>query len=390
MWLTRRHSILKRSFPVRSFSLLNLSYYDGSERQREYTLAYLERMMKTMENMQEERFFDYERRKAKYDPKTGKIELLRFTLKPEKKIIKNFDDMQREKAELSKELKLSAKDVESASEDELAKRYEQLYERTEEGYLINRADFYAESIDKMRIDCGLIVQRPPIFLYQHKFDRDWLVFKNKITNEYDFDLKKYYKEIKEDASLMDSMFANNPYISLNNIDNLPSHEQKMPDGTVKRYCASSKHWKKVDPAVTDNKSLHYCAQQKIYLLLRNKYTGKWEFPSTAVFGTESFMEARKEFFATLSDNKWFVSHKNSMPIVSTLRPFTEHEKKDEKNVYLHGVRTYYFNAYHLRGLTDMCLEDTDWDDFVWASKADMNKYLCSRRFGIFNDILEHR
>lgn len=390
MWLTKRHSILRRTFPTRAFSLINMEYYDGSKRQEDQARAYLERLLTTIKNMQDERFFDYERRKAKYDPKTGKIELIKYHLKPEKKIIRNFDDMQREKAELTKELQLSTKDVESASEEELAKRYEQLYERTEEGYLINTADFYAESVDHMRVDCGLIIQRPPIFLYHNKIDRDWLLFKNELSNEYDFDHKKYYKEVKEDASLMDSLFGNNPYMSLNNIDNLPSHEQKMEDGTVKRYCASSKNWRNVDPNVTDNKSLHYCAQQRIYLLLRNRYTGKWEFPSTALFGVDSFMDARRAFFSTLSDNKWFVQHKENLPAISTLRPFTENEKKDEKNSYLHGVRTYYFHAYHLRGLTQFSFDGTDWDDFVWASKADMNKYLCTRRFGIFNDILEHR
>lgn len=39
-----------------------------------------------------------------------------------------------------------------ASQEELAERYAQLYERTQEGYIIDKSDFYAESFDNMRVD----------------------------------------------------------------------------------------------------------------------------------------------------------------------------------------------------------------------------------------------
>ena len=32
------------------------------------------------------------------------------------------------------------------------------------------------------------------------------------------------------------------------------------------------------------------------------------------------------------------------PYVATIRPFTEAEKKEKRNSYLSGVRTFYFNA----------------------------------------------
>jgi len=94
-------------------------------------------------------------KKAKYDPKTGKIELISVSLEKEKKIIRNFDDMQKEKERLHNELKLNSEDVENATPEELSERYTTLYERTEEGYIqtsIGKSDFYAESIDNMRID----------------------------------------------------------------------------------------------------------------------------------------------------------------------------------------------------------------------------------------------
>ena len=261
-----------------------------------------------MKNMEEERFFNYEKKKAKYDPKTGKIELLTVKMKEDPKIIKNFDDMQAERKRLHDELKLNTKDIKNSSVDELSKRYQELYERTEEGYLINKSEFYAETADNMRVDCGLIVQRHPIFLHYTKRDHDFAVFKNTMNNEYNLDYRKYYKDFKHEASLVDELLAKNSYVTISNRDNLPTHRLVEEDGTVKRYAAASKNWRLVDPNVTDNKSLHYCAAQRTYLLFRNRYTGEWEFPSTKMYTNDSFIEVRREFFTELSKNFWFVTH----------------------------------------------------------------------------------
>ncbi len=152
MWITKRAFAMNKSFPVRPFTIVNTQYYDGTKIQEEYFRTKIDNLMKNMKNMEEERFFDYERNEAKYDPKTGKIELIKLNLKPEKKIIKNFDDMKKEKQKLNEELKLTTEDVESATPEELADRYQELYERTEEGYLMSKADFYAETYDNMRVD----------------------------------------------------------------------------------------------------------------------------------------------------------------------------------------------------------------------------------------------
>jgi len=149
----------------------------------------------------------------------------------------------------------------------------------------------------------------PIFLYFSERDHEYSIFNNKIMNNYNLDHRKYYKDFKEEGSLVDDIVARNPYVNLSNKDNLPTHELIDEDGTLKRYCAASKNWKNVDPSVTDHKSLHYCAQQRVYLLFKNRYTGEWEFPSTALYANDSFMQVRKEFFTKLSQNNWFATHK---------------------------------------------------------------------------------
>mmetsp|Transcript_24965 Transcript_24965/g.28640 ORF Transcript_24965/g.28640 Transcript_24965/m.28640 type:complete len:181 (-) Transcript_24965:105-647(-) len=179
-------------------------------------------------------------------------------------------------------------------------------------------------------------------------------------NEYYLDMRQYYNDFAKETSVLENLFANNSYTSLSNRDNLPTHEMKMEDGTTQTYCGASKNWRKVSPDVTDHHSLHYAAQQRVYLLLKNKYTNEWELPTRTLFGNESFAKGRMMLFANLSSDKWLVRHLFRTPYVATIRPFTEQEKKDKKNSYLLGVRTFYFNALHLRGLPEFDFETTDW------------------------------
>ena len=388
--LLSRHPRALCSIPLRFVSHINLKYYDGSEAQSKYCKAQLEKMTSMMKKLNEERFFQYEKKEAKYDPKTGRIEIINIDMQKPKTIIKNFDDLQKEKAKLHQEFKLTTEDVEKSSTEELAQGYAKLLERTNEGYEVDKSDFYANTWDYMRIDWGIIVMRPPIFMYFPKIDRDFQLYREKIMNEYFLDMRKYYEDFVNEASVLDSIYLNNSYMSKSNLDNHPSHEIKAEDGTTKKYCGSTKNWRFVDPNVTDHHSLHYAAQSRVYLLLKNKYTGEWEFPTRPVFGNESFIKARRSLFTTISDDKWLIKHAFRNPYVATIRPFTEAEKKDKKNSYLSGVRTFYFNAFHLRGLPEFNFEKSDWWDYSWVPKANMNKFLTKERFDIFQHCFNHR
>ena len=50
-----------------------------------------------------------------------------------------------------------------------------------------------------------------------------------------------------------------------------------------------------------------------------------------------------------------------------------------------GVRTYYFDAYHIRGLPEFTFEETDYEDYAWVPKPEMNKYFTRERFEVFID-----
>jgi hypothetical protein len=51
---------------------------------------------------------------------------------------------------------------------------------------------------------------------------------------------------------------------------------------------------------------------------------------------------------------------------------------------LKGVRTYYFKAHHWRGLPEMNLEDSKYDDWNWVPKIKFNEYMSKDYFEVFH------
>jgi hypothetical protein len=126
----------------------------------------------------------------------------------------------------------------------------------------------------MRVDIGLIVQRPPIFMKTSPRDMEQMKMRSNIMNEHYLNLKSHVAEFEEVTKLNEDLLANNPYCSNMNLDNFPTH--KLGDET---YCAASKNWSKVDPQAKDVRSLHYASEDRVFLIFRNKYTQEWEFPT---------------------------------------------------------------------------------------------------------------
>ena len=119
------------------------------------------------------------------------------------------------------------------------------------------------------------------------------------------------------------MLARNPYSSRMNLDNYPTHEHTDPEtGEVMKYCADSKCWKLVDPSCSDMKSLHYAGEDRVFLIMKNKYTDEWEFPVTNMYVGETFFKTKMKMFDQLTANKWRIKFFGSSPILHTLREFS--------------------------------------------------------------------
>ncbi len=89
------------------------------------------------------------------------------------------------------------------------------------------------------------------------------------------------------------------------------------------------------------------------------------------------------------NTSWKVKYFGNSPVVATIREFTEEEKKDPMNQKLKGVRTFFFQAHHWRGLPVLSAGDQpeaplhDYDDFVWVPKRQLNEYFSKDYFEIF-------
>jgi hypothetical protein len=112
---------------------------------------------------------------------------------------------------------------------------------------------------------------------------------------------------------------------------------------------------------------------------------------------ESFMRAKQNLFNVIAAAKdenaalttsWKIKYFGQAPQIATIRELTEAEKTEKANLAFKGVRTFYFQAHHWRGLPQLSAGDMeeakhDYDDFVWVPKRKMNEYLSKEYYEIF-------
>ena len=121
--------------------------------------------------------FDYEAPQMQYDKKTGDIKIIEASkggqqagkpgAKSTKKVIGNVDDLERERKALFNELGLDEKGYaknEKESIDKYADKIKTAQDRMIRDFEIDPTAFHVFSRDFMRVDVGLMIQRPPIFL----------------------------------------------------------------------------------------------------------------------------------------------------------------------------------------------------------------------------------
>ena len=224
--------------------------------------------------------FTYEQPEMIYDKKTGDVEIIPKKIKQKDTVIRNMDDLMREKKAIAKELgiedgDLFKHDVKSNIEETGKKIYE-LEKKADQDFDVDPKQFYAFSRDMFRIDVGLMIMRVPIFLHMRDPDIELMKLRSEVMNEYYSDFKKYVGPYAEATELNESIYTENPYASDMNLDNYPTHEMTDPlTGETKSYCAASKNFAKVDPECDDWRSMHYAPEDRTYFLVRNKYTHDW-------------------------------------------------------------------------------------------------------------------
>ena len=94
---------------------------------------------------------------------------------------------EKERAALFKELGLDDQGYSKNPKepiDKYADKIKAAQDRMIRDFEIDPSAFHVFSRDLMRVDVGLLIQRPPIFLTMRDRDVNYLKFKNDIMNEY--------------------------------------------------------------------------------------------------------------------------------------------------------------------------------------------------------------
>lgn len=137
----------------------------------------------------EERKFNYEQPEMTYDKETGDVIIHEKSANKKTRIINNYDDLEKEKKALMSELeektgKKQKKGQHAPSEEERTESYAASLKKFTELYDVDPTQFQVFSRDMMRVDVGMIVQRPPIFLHMRPRDVEFMKLRSQTMNEF--------------------------------------------------------------------------------------------------------------------------------------------------------------------------------------------------------------
>lgn len=154
-----------------------------------------------------------------YDKATGDVEIIDKNAGKKKKILRSVTDVSKERDAIEREIMGN-----DALDDE--QKREQLTEILldfTDKFDVDPTKFPVFSRDGMRVDIGLLVQRPPIFVKMSPKDIEQMKMRSQVMNEYHVNMKKHADEFEELSKLNEDIMADNPYNSNMNLDNFPTH-----------------------------------------------------------------------------------------------------------------------------------------------------------------------
>lgn len=294
---------------------------------------------------------------------------------------------------------------------------EQLYEYTKKNYVISQAAEYMKSADNHRIDVGIVITRLPIFLTLDKKEVDFIKYKSDFEKKYEVNLDAMLRDFevfvgdnvnkriergtkqgyvnepdirinknKKRNTELSEEFTKNPIYNYDNDKTYSNYyylKEHYQDDPYHMYASNSKYYMRVDPTIKNPKHIQTDSSWDIFMICKNKQTGLWEFPTTSLMNGGIFRD-HIEFFARLLTKGRMSTFYPGLPAIFHInRDFYEHEKSDEKNKGLVGVRTYYFPMFHDTGIPFIYPSNLhNYEDFRLVRKNDMNKYLEKDYWGL--------
>lgn len=116
-----------------------------------------------------------------YNKKTGDVVIIDKSKGVKKNIIRNIDDLERERAALTNEVN---NDKTLVTGEDKAARMALINEKFKKDFDVDPAQFQVFSRDGFRVDVGLIIQRPPIFVKMNPRDIEHLKMRSQVMNEF--------------------------------------------------------------------------------------------------------------------------------------------------------------------------------------------------------------
>ena len=54
--------------------------------------------------------------------------------------------------------------------------------------------------------------------------------------------------------------------------------------------------------------MHYAGEDRTYMIVRNKYTKEWEFPTGRMFFGQTFLRSKQNLFQNITDGIWKIKY----------------------------------------------------------------------------------
>jgi hypothetical protein len=168
---------------------------------------------------------------------------------------------------------------------------------------------------------------------------EFMKYRREMGYKYILDYSKYTKELDEFNDVA-TEYWDDMNAKRNSTDNKVNIRKPNKDNIENDgwdfYATKSKHYDVIDPRCSDNKSIQYAGEHRIYLICKNKETNSWEFPNISMFYGDTFeLMKLKMHFQIFKDNFTIRTTKKSPSVVLT-RNLNESELLNEKNKGLNG------------------------------------------------------
>lgn len=222
--------------------------------------------------------------------------------------------------------------------------------------------------DLYRIDLGLLIQRPAIYLPLQNIEVDKLnldahfYFKNGLRYQFNPILMNFPDQGPNDES------------DKKDFNNIKTHSRKNEDGTTTTYAMNSKLYEEVDPSITDNKSIQYSPFTSVYLLIKH-VDGKWCLPYRMIGDRKPIEINLNRFKNQTLGGKLIIKERETYPVASMIHPIEKGELAKNKLLSkLKGRKVMVFTAYHTTGTISID-DEPYYEDWAWVPKAKLNEYL---------------